>query len=144
MIKQRESDVYLSSFGTIRILFSFSNALLFALHPSNPLRQCLCNSATFFLPPATHSFSALGSVLSCPSSRVRKSKNFPDSKIFGAKTFRIKRVNRVDFQICDKCAKKVFLQDFVHKRGPNMLSTSYRHSSRSSKLSLYHPDIFLN
>ena len=27
-------------------------------------------------------------------SRVRKSKNFPDSKIFTAKTFRIKRVNR--------------------------------------------------
>ena len=26
--------------------------------------------------------------------RVRKSKNFPDSKIFTAKTFRIKRVNR--------------------------------------------------
>ena len=76
--------------------------------------------------------------------RVTKSENFPDSKIFVAKTFRIKRVNRVDFQICDKCAKKVFLQDFVHKHGPNMLSTSYRHSSRSSKLSLYYPDIFLN
>ena len=59
-----------------------------------PLQFCY-----FFLPPATHSFSALGSVLSCPSSRVRKSKNFPDSKIFGAKTFRIKRVNRVNFQI---------------------------------------------
>ena len=36
--------------------------------------------------------------------RVRKSKNFPDSKIFVAKTFRIKRVNRVNFQIHDKCA----------------------------------------
>ena len=30
--------------------------------------------------------------------RVRKSKNFPDSKIFVAKTFRIKCVNRVNFQ----------------------------------------------
>ena len=36
--------------------------------------------------------------------RVTKSKNFPDSKIFVAKTFRIKRVNRVNFQIRDKCA----------------------------------------
>ena len=35
--------------------------------------------------------------------RVTKSKNFPDSKIFVAKTFRIKRVNRVNFQIRDKC-----------------------------------------
>ena len=33
--------------------------------------------------------------------RVTKSENFPDSKIFVAKTFRIKRVN---FQIHDKCA----------------------------------------
>ena len=30
--------------------------------------------------------------------RVTKSENFPDSKIFVAKTFRIKRVNRVNFQ----------------------------------------------
>ena len=30
---------------------------------------------------------------SVEESRVRKSKNFPDSKIFTAKTFRIKRVN---------------------------------------------------
>ena len=29
--------------------------------------------------------------------RVRKSENFPDSKIFVAKTFLIKRVNRVNF-----------------------------------------------
>ena len=28
---------------------------------------------------------------------------FPDSKIFVAKTFRIKRVNRNNFQIRDKC-----------------------------------------
>ena len=45
-------------------------------------------------------------------SRVTKSENFPDSKIFVAKTFRIKRVNRVNFQIRDKCALKVVLQDF--------------------------------
>ena len=43
--------------------------------------------------------------------RVTKSENFPDSKIFVAKTFRIKRVNRVNFQIRDKCALKVVLQD---------------------------------
>ena len=36
--------------------------------------------------------------------RVTKSENFPDSKIFVAKTFRIKRVNRVNFQIRDKYA----------------------------------------
>ena len=36
--------------------------------------------------------------------RVTKNENFPESKIFVAKTFRIKRVNRVDFQIRDKCA----------------------------------------
>ena len=44
--------------------------------------------------------------------RVTKSENFPDSKIFVAKTFRIKRVNRVNFQIRDKGAEKVVLQDF--------------------------------
>ena len=38
------------------------------------------------------------------TTRVAKSDNFPDSKIFVAKTFRIKRVNRVNFQIRDKCA----------------------------------------
>ena len=37
-------------------------------------------------------------------SRVTKSKNFPDSKIFVAKTFRIKCVNHVNFQIRDKYA----------------------------------------
>ena len=37
-------------------------------------------------------------------SRVTKSENFPDSKIFVAKTFQIKRVNGVNFQIRDKCA----------------------------------------
>ena len=31
--------------------------------------------------------------------RVTKSENFPDSKISVAKTFRIKRVNRANFQI---------------------------------------------
>ena len=36
--------------------------------------------------------------------RVTKSENFPDSKVFVAKTFRMKRVNRANFQIRDKCA----------------------------------------
>ena len=36
--------------------------------------------------------------------RVRKSENFPDSKIFVAKTFWIKRVNCVNYWIGDKCA----------------------------------------
>ena len=37
--------------------------------------------------------------------RVRKSKNFPDSKIFHAKTFRIKRVNRDTFAFATKVRK---------------------------------------
>ena len=36
--------------------------------------------------------------------RVTKSENFPDSKIFAAKTFRVKREKRSNFQIRDKCA----------------------------------------
>ena len=36
--------------------------------------------------------------------RVRKGENFPDSKIFVAKTFRIKPVNCIIFQIRDKYA----------------------------------------
>ena len=36
--------------------------------------------------------------------RVRKRKNLPDCTIFDAKTFGIKRVNPINFQICDKCA----------------------------------------
>ena len=39
-----------------------------------------------------------------PITRVRKNENFPDSKIFVAKTFRIKRVNCINFQIRDKYA----------------------------------------
>ena len=38
------------------------------------------------------------------SSRVTKSENFPDSKIFVAKTFQIKRVNCINFKIRDKGA----------------------------------------
>ena len=49
--------------------------------------------------------------------RVRKSKNFPDSKIFHAKTFRIKHVNRDTFAFTKKVRKTrefhVFLA-FVH------------------------------
>ena len=37
-------------------------------------------------------------------SRVTKSENFPDSKVFVAKTFRIKRVHCVNFQIRHKRA----------------------------------------
>ena len=50
----------------------------------------------------------------------QKAKTFRIARIFAAKTFRIKRVKRVDFQIRDKCAEKVVLQDFVHKPFPNM------------------------
>ena len=61
--------------------------------------------------------------------RVTKSENFPDSKIFVAETFRVKRVKRVDFQIRDKWVSKVVLQDFVHKHGPNMLHTVLDHAN---------------
>ena len=37
--------------------------------------------------------------------RVRKSKNFPDSQIFHAKTFRIRRVNRDTFAFATKVRK---------------------------------------
>ena len=41
--------------------------------------------------------------------RVRKSKNFPDSMIFHAKTFRIKRVNRDTFAFATKvCITREF------------------------------------
>ena len=53
-------------------------------------------------------------------SRVRKSENFPGSKIFHAKTFRIKRVNRDIFDFATKvlktCKFHVFLGN-VHKIG---------------------------
>ena len=44
-------------------------------------------------------------------SRVRKSKNFPDSKIFHAKYFRIKRVNCDTFLLRQKCVK---LENFMY------------------------------
>ena len=52
--------------------------------------------------------------------RVRKSKNFPDSKIFVAKTFQMMCVNCVNFQIWDICPEGVLLQDLKHKNGQNM------------------------
>ena len=52
--------------------------------------------------------------------RVRKCENFPDSKIFYAKTFRIKRVNRDIFDFATNvrktCQFHVFLGN-VHKIG---------------------------
>ena len=57
---------------------------------------------------------------SCEPGRVRKSENFPGSKIFHAKTFRIKRVNRDTFEFATKvlktCKFHVFLGN-VHKIG---------------------------
>ena len=47
---------------------------------------------------------AKGNLIKVHDDRVRKSENFLDSKIVVAKTFQIKRVNRVNFRICDKCA----------------------------------------
>ena len=43
-------------------------------------------------------------IRNCPDP-VRKSKNFTDSKIFDAKTFRIKRVNRDTFDFATKVCK---------------------------------------
>ena len=67
-----------------------------------------CNSLAFLLPPPARmlphwveshkTFPILHIVkMFEASARVRKSENFPDSKIFVAKTFRIKRVNCVNF-----------------------------------------------
>ena len=47
-----------------------------------------------------------------------------------------KRVNCVNFQICDKCACKVGLQDFMYKHGPNMLMNLSSHTDTF----LDHPD----
>ena len=54
--------------------------------------------------------------------RVRKSENFPYSKIFVAKTLQIKCVNRVNFQIRFTYAKyKVYLQILSISMVPNKL-----------------------
>ena len=53
-----------------------------------------------FCVPWGKSFAGLNDV-----GRVRKSKNFPDSKIVHAKTFRIKRVNRDTFDFATKLCK---------------------------------------
>ena len=74
----------------------------------------------------THQYSIYHAIqLHKRRSRVTKSENFPDRKFFVAKFFRIKRVNRVNFQICNNCALKQVLQDFVHKHGPNMLNIHF-------------------
>ena len=102
--------------------------------------------------------------------RVRKSKNFPDSRIFVAKTFRIKSVNRVDFhmrviggfarfyasmvQICpgnfpdhaDIFLSLDFLDTFLNYpdtfRIVQKFSRSPRHICRSSVLFLDYSDTF--
>ena len=59
-------------------------------------------SRYFFSRNSLSSYSVNFAILKlsfAPFHRVTKSENFPDSKIFVAKTFRIKRVNRVNFQI---------------------------------------------
>ena len=62
-------------------------------------------------------------------SRVRKSENFPGSKIFHAKTFRIKRVNRdiIDFatNVHKTCQYYVFLGN-AHKIGKKKKQKMYR------------------
>ena len=50
---------------------------------------------------AAHQASQAEAATSVP---VRKNENFPDSMIFVAKTFRIKRVKCINFQIRDKYA----------------------------------------
>ena len=49
------------------------------------------------------------------NARVTKSKNFPDSKIFVAKTFRIKRVNLANFQnpTIQKSIRPELLKSFI-------------------------------
>ena len=56
-----------------------------------------------------------------PQSESEKNKNHPDSKIFIAKTFQIKHVNHINFQIHGKCESKVCLHDSKHENGPDMI-----------------------
>ena len=74
--------------------------------------------------------------------RVRKSKNFPDSKIFHAKTFRIKRVNRDTFAFATKVLKTrefhVFFAN-VHNVELNGVWFIWWLSGLSRKF-LYYPD----
>ena len=57
--------------------------------------------------------------------RVRKSKNFPDSKIFIAKTFRIKCVNRdIDNFATNARKPKIF-----HKMLAKLLKYSLKHKN---------------
>ena len=77
--------------------------------------------------------------------RVRKSKNFPDSKIYHAKTFRIKRVNRDTFAFATKVRKTrefhVFLAN-EHNVKLDGVWIIWWLSGSSGKF-LYYPDSFL-
>ena len=76
------------------------------------------------------------------SQSQKKSKNFPDSKIFVAKTFRMKRINCINFQIHDKCAERWFCKIlYVSMVQICSLGSAY---NRGPKLSLDYPDTFLN
>ena len=53
-------------------------------------------------------------------SRVTKSENFPDSKIFVAKTFQIKRVKMRQISNARQIRLKSVFANFKHKHGSNM------------------------
>ena len=94
--------------------------------------------------------------------RVTKSENFPDSKIFVSKTFRIKCKNRANFQICINAHKRWFCKILsismvqicsigsAYNRCPKFetfrivrkFSKSPQHISRSSDLFLDYMDSF--
>ena len=71
------------------------------LHLKCPFIACLQQKVIFGIPNIR---AALNKTINNNITRVRKSKNFPDSTIFVSKTFWIKHVNPINFQICDKCA----------------------------------------
>ena len=78
--------------------------------------------------------------------RVRKNKNFPDSKIFDAKNFPDKMCKLRQFSDLGQIHKSVFA-NLKHNYAPIMLhmvhykrSRSSRHIFRSSRLVLDYPD----
>ena len=74
--------------------------------------------------------------------RVRKGENFPGSKIFVAKTFRMKPVNCIIFQIRDKYALKVCLQ-ISSLTMVQICSIGYIYKRSRSPMHIFdHPDSF--
>ena len=93
-------------------------------HPDEPIWWCsLCNFAAVFVFLSVCVFVSklfllrwAHLVMLMGQAESQKAKTFRIARFLSQKrkniTFRIKRVNRVNCQICDKCPLKVVLQDF--------------------------------